>query len=105
MGPAENVNLDKEFPRCKQCGSLARPNVALFDDDLGRNARTFNPEYIKPQKKKFTAWFQHLVARKIVVLELGCGVNEHSLRMTLNTNGAWSCLSGEWKVPPLTCPL
>lgn len=39
-----------ELPQCRHCEDYARPNVAFFDDDLGSNARTFNPKYIEPQR-------------------------------------------------------
>lgn len=103
--PAANINLDVGLPQCKHCGGLARPNIALFDDGLGRNARTFNTRYIDPQKARFTAWLRRLVARKIVILEFGCGASEHSLRMARKENGTWACMSGEWKIPPISCPL
>jgi len=34
---------------------------------------------------------------KLVILEIGCGISEHSLRMN---NGAM--MSGEWKMPKIT---
>lgn len=103
--PAGTIDLDRGLPQCKNCGGLARPNVAFFDDGLGRNARTFNTRYIEPQKAWFANWLKHLIARRIVIVELGCGVSEHSLRMIRKADGTWACMSGEWKIPPLACPL
>ena len=37
---------------------------------------------------------------KLVILEIGCGINQHSLRMN---NG--KTLSGEWKLPKINIPL
>jgi len=105
--PAQDMDLSAGLPRCRHCGAVARPNVALFDDGLGRNARSFNPRYIDPQKARFTAWLRHLVGRKLVLLEIGCGMSEHSLRMVrkVKESKAWTCMSGEWKIPALACAL
>ncbi|CAK9110382.1 NAD-dependent protein deacylase (Regulatory protein SIR2 homolog) [Durusdinium trenchii] len=93
-----------ELPQCRHCEDYARPNVAFFDDDLGSNARTFNPKYIEPQRARFHRWLASLAGRQVCVLEIGCGSSEHSLRMRWTEN-SWCCMSGEWKIPRLACPL
>jgi len=36
----------------------------------------------------------------MVILELGCGVSEHSLRLEIDPKtDTWKCKSGEWKMP------
>lgn len=92
------------LPQCRTCGKVARPNVALFDDDLGQNARSFNSRLVDKQKAAFCAWLQRVEGRRLAIIEIGCGENEYSLRMA-RKDGRWSCMSGEWKLPPLACPL
>jgi NAD-dependent SIR2 family protein deacetylase len=82
---AESVSLEKNtpsdiqsaIPRC-QCGALARPNVSHStdsDEDICESRKG-------PQRAALLEFLdtQRRVGAKLVVLELGCGVSEHSLR-------------------------
>ena len=53
---------------------------------------------------RFHRWLTGSAGRQMCVLEIGCGSSEHSLRMRWAEN-SWSCMSGEWKIPRLACPL
>ena len=55
--------------------------------------------YEKPyleQRKKMKKWINQNVKKnkKIIIIEIGCGINKHSLRVN---NG--NLMSGEWKIP------
>ena len=55
--------------------------------------------YGKPyeyQRKRLNDWLIHLKKynKKLIILEIGCGINPHSIRMS---NG--KMMSGEWKMP------
>jgi len=82
------------LPKCKYCGKLARLNVSLFND----------LEYVdrqsKHQKERFVHWLNKATKdESLVILELGCGVSEHSIRLDFDeTNKIWKCRSGEWKM-------
>lgn len=66
-----------ELPKCCRCGSLARPNVLMFNDvgyDFTNNCR---------EESKF----EHFVNRagRLTILELGCGTHVPSVRIAGET--------------------
>eukprot|EP00438_Fugacium_kawagutii_P035523 Skav228079 [mRNA] locus=scaffold5285:60141:65243:- [translate_table: standard] len=72
----------------------------------GPPLRTFNSKHIDPQRGRFQRWLQAAGRRTVALLEIGCGCSEHSLRMTRRDGrDGWTCMSGEWKIPRLACPL
>jgi len=58
------------LPMCKNCSSMARPNVLMMDDDswIGRRLSEQTQNYRKWQASKLTA------NSKLVVIEVGAGV-------------------------------
>jgi len=80
------------LPICPHCGSLARLNVSLFGDF----------DYVdtdsKAQKERFLSWINSkLSVGPLVVIEVGCGVSEHSIRFEYQ-HDTWRTRSGEWKM-------
>jgi NAD-dependent SIR2 family protein deacetylase len=63
----ETMRAAGTFPRCGQCGALARPNVLLFGDDTWVSARA------AAQRAHYQNWLQSLGGARLVVLELGAG--------------------------------
>ena len=80
------------LPKCPNCSNILRPNVSMFGD------YDFYGKPCEYAKKKMENWIQHveLKKQKLVILEIGCGINPHSLRMN---NGIM--MSGEWKLPKI----
>lgn len=62
------------------------------------------PTNFPSSEARFHRWLASLAGRQVCVLEIGCGSSEHSLRMRWTEN-SWCCMSGEWKIPRLACPL
>ena len=90
----ENTFIGSNLPSCPHCPNILRPNVSMFGDfDF----------YGKPYefaRRKMDMWLKENEekGKSLVILEIGCGINPHSLRMN---NG--KMLSGEWKLPKITC--
>jgi NAD-dependent SIR2 family protein deacetylase len=82
----------KPFPKCKYCDSMARPNVSFFGDYF------FNEKICKKQSLKLFDWLEKNKGRKLLIMELGCGVSKHSVRFMLKDN-QYSMMSNEWKLP------
>ena len=78
------------LPYCKFCNNMSRPNVSMFGD-----FEFYNKPY-EHQRKRLDNWLNNLKKyhKSLVILEIGCGLNPHSLRML---NG--KMMSGEWKMP------
>ena len=78
------------LPKCKHCNEMSRPNVSMFGD-----VEFYGKPY-EHQRRRLNEWFTNLKKndKKLVILEIGCGINPHSLRMS---NG--KMMSGEWKMP------
>jgi len=88
--------IGSNLPNCPHCSNLLRPNVSMFND------YEFYGKPYEFAKKKMENWLQENAKKnsKLVILEIGCGINPHSLRMN---NG--KTLSGEWKLPKINIPL
>ena len=78
------------LPKCKYCNKMSRPNVSMFGD-----VEFYGKPY-EHQRKRLNDWLSNIKKnnKKLVILEIGCGINPHSLRMS---NG--KMMSGEWKMP------
>jgi len=61
----EQCFLTSHLPRCPKCGSIARPNILMFDDRHWIETRA------KRQRMRFEAWL--LSVERLVVIELGAG--------------------------------
>mmetsp|Transcript_7162 Transcript_7162/g.11323 ORF Transcript_7162/g.11323 Transcript_7162/m.11323 type:complete len:402 (+) Transcript_7162:60-1265(+) len=69
------------WPRCKQCESLARPAIFMFGD--------FGWEYDKSQEIRWDAWrssvldlCQNDLSIKVCIVEIGCGMRVSTCRTT-----------------------
>lgn len=75
-----NVDMDKfeaaePLPECPNCGSVARPNILMFNDWSWLDTRT------DEQQRKFTNWLRNVENHKIVVVELGAGMAIQTIRL------------------------
>lgn len=81
----------KNLPICINCGeNILRPNVSMFGD------YEFYGKPYEYKRKKLNDWLANInkLNKKMIIIEIGCGINPHSLRMS---NG--KMMSGEWKMP------
>ena len=85
-----NTFLVETLPKCTFCNNMSRPNVSMFGD-----VEFYGKPY-EYQRKRLDTWLQMLKKqnKSLIILEIGCGINPHSLRMS---NG--KMMSGEWKMP------
>lgn len=61
----ERCVLTSPPPRCPKCGSVARPNILMFNDD------DWNDYVVRRRRMRFEAWL--LSVERMVVVELGAG--------------------------------
>lgn len=59
----EHCRLLSELPRCPECGSVARPNILMFNDD------DWNNYAVRRRRMRFEAWL--LSVERKVVIEIG----------------------------------
>lgn len=80
------------MPNCPYCKNILRPNVSMFGDI------DFYGKPYEYARKRMSNWLNDVDRnnQRLVILEIGCGINPHSLRMN---NGVM--LSGEWKLPKI----
>ena len=80
------------MPSCPHCKNILRPNVSMFGD------YDFYGKPYEHSRKRMSQWLDNVNKnnQRLVILEIGCGINPHSLRMN---NGVM--LSGEWKLPKI----
>jgi NAD-dependent SIR2 family protein deacetylase len=66
------------LPRCPKCGSLARPNVLMFND------WDWIPHRTRGQSERFRRWLEGLSRNgsSLAVVELGAGKAVATVRMT-----------------------
>ena len=69
----ENCLLTSSPPKCPRCGSLARPNILMFDDCSWEESRT------GMQRMRFHEWRE--TVRRPVIIELGAGIAIPAVRM------------------------
>jgi NAD-dependent SIR2 family protein deacetylase len=68
----ENCELLSDFPRCPQCGEIARPNILMFSDWHWLDHRT------KVQHAAMTEWLKKV--KRLVVVEIGAGTDIPTVR-------------------------
>jgi len=56
-----------DLPECPRCGSLARPNVLMFND------WHWIPRRTTEQERRFESWLAEVIDARTVVIELGAG--------------------------------
>lgn len=82
--------ISKTLPTCKYCKKMLRPNISVFGDF------EFYGKPYEHQRRRLDEWLTNIKKnnKTLVILEIGCGINPHSLRMS---DG--KMMSGEWKMP------
>ena len=88
----DTLRAIKPFPKCIHCGNMARPNVSFFGDFQ------FNEKKTKIQSGYLINWINKNKDKKLLIIEMGCGVSTHSIRFTIK-NKQYTMLSNEWKLP------
>jgi NAD-dependent SIR2 family protein deacetylase len=68
------MRASEPLPRCKHCGSLARPNIFGFADT------TFIWELSLEQADRFRKWQETNGQRRIVIVECGAGIDCPGIR-------------------------
>ncbi|MBN3804966.1 NAD-dependent deacetylase [Paraburkholderia sp. Ac-20336] len=63
----EHCRLVSALPRCPNCGSVARPNILLFDDS------DWNDYHTRIRRMRSEAWLSSV--ERMVVVELGAGLS------------------------------
>lgn len=86
--PPEDIEVDEEkfeaiepFPKCPNCGNIARPNILMFGDWSWISRRS------QMQTQRFMDWV-HTVQQnqqKLVIIELGAGSAVPTVRHTSET--------------------
>jgi len=89
---SKTLHATRPFPKCIHCGGMSRPNVSFFGDFF------FNDHTTKIQSKKLLEWIESNKNKKLLIIELGCGVSVHSIRFKLKEE-QYTMLSNEWKLP------
>lgn len=64
-----------ELPHCPECGSLARPNVLMFNDDA------WIADVTEDQQERYASWLSGLSGRKVVIIECGAGTAIPAIRL------------------------
>jgi NAD-dependent SIR2 family protein deacetylase len=70
---------ESQMPRCPHCGSLARPNILMFNDD------SCDMRVINEQEMKFNKFCEELdesTSGSVAVIELGAGTFVTTIRRT-----------------------
>jgi NAD-dependent SIR2 family protein deacetylase len=74
----ENIEINEEkfealnFPKCKNCGIIARPNILMFGDFR------FVDKRVKLQLARFEYWLQRV--ENLVIIEIGAGTSVPTVR-------------------------
>jgi NAD-dependent SIR2 family protein deacetylase len=76
MVDEESFRAVSELPKCPRCGSLARPNVLMFND------WHWIPRRTSAQQRRFDSWLADVINAKTVIVELGAGSAVPSVRLT-----------------------
>ncbi|PZT47843.1 NAD-dependent deacetylase [Helicobacter valdiviensis] len=74
------IKISEDFralnlPICPKCGSLARPNIVMFED------YHFKDKRINMQEAKFNKWKKKQTFKKVVIIEIGAGKAVPSMRI------------------------
>lgn len=63
----DSLRATSSLPRCRQCDSLARPNVLMFGDGQWVPRRTAG------QHDRLAQWLKGIAGQKLTIIELGAG--------------------------------
>jgi NAD-dependent SIR2 family protein deacetylase len=71
------LRLDRKvFPKCRNCGKLARPNILMFSDWLWEAKRS------NEQERRLESWLSKVKSSKsrLAILEIGAGISVPTVR-------------------------
>lgn len=69
---AEHCQLTGDLPKCRHCGSLARPNILMFQDWL------WQADYQDVKEKALSDWLKQV--KNLAIIELGAGDDVATVR-------------------------
>ncbi len=79
--PTAAVEIDEDtmrarppLPACPNCGSLARPNILMFDDATWDYSRSY------PQEVRFNRWLDDRKRTRLAIVECGAGLGLPTVR-------------------------
>ncbi len=72
---AATIRASGDLPRCVHCGSVARPNILMFNDN------TWVLDRSDVQEQRLRAWLGEVAGSRIVVLEFGAGLAIPTVRL------------------------
>jgi len=76
MVDEDSFRAVSELPECPECGSLARPNVLMFND------WHWIPRRTSAQEQRFESWLAEVIDANTVIVELGAGSAVPTVRLT-----------------------
>ncbi len=77
----EDVKVDMErfralqYPHCKHCGQVARPNILMFDD------WGWNPKRAIQQERQYNKWLKANHNKNLAIIEIGAGTAIPTVRL------------------------
>ena len=69
------MRASEPFPRCPECGGLARPNVLMFGDGGWLEGRSAE------QDRRYEDWLEGVRGRRLTVVECGAGTAVPTVRL------------------------
>lgn len=81
--PADNLKIEIDIntlkavsgiPRCRNCGSIARPNILMFGD------YNWNSDRCDEQEAPYRDWVQEVKQEKLIIIEIGAGTHIPTIR-------------------------
>lgn len=75
----ESCRLVSDFPRCRHCGGIARPNILMFGDWGWLEDRS------EAQHRRLQNWLRKV--ERLLVIEIGAGTNIPTVRLTSESVG------------------
>src|SRR5262249_20193626 len=77
----ETIRAEPPWPACPRCGTVARPNILMFED------YDWLPARYEEQKGRLVAWLRQAVGKSLAVLEFGAGLAIPTVRHVCETAG------------------
>lgn len=70
----ETIRARSSLPRCKNCDSVARPNILMFGDWDWIHDRTYG------QQRRYVEWINNVKDRRLAIIEFGAGLGVPTVR-------------------------
>ena len=70
----ETIRATSPLPRCRNCDSIARPNILMFGDYAWNERRSFH------QQKRYAQWARYIEGKQLAIIEFGAGLGVPTVR-------------------------